>query len=69
MPSISNEKLEIEIINILDRYYKSNVLAKEWYKKKNEYFTYNDKKYSPKEMVDIGKGQEVLEWINLIIGD
>ena len=57
-----------EIISIMTTYYYSRKRALDWYEKPNLYFSEGfNLKSSPKEMVDNGKGKEVLTWLKLIL--
>lgn len=68
MSSIIN--IEKKILKRMTHYYKSVEKATDWYNKLNRYFTtgYKNQTATPKQLVNEGRGKEVLEWIKLTIG-
>lgn len=59
-----------EILRFISIYYHSDTKAEIWYNKPNRYFSKDwIDAISPKDMVDQGRGNEVLDWINKAIMD
>jgi hypothetical protein len=58
-----------KILYIATKYYGNEERAEIWYETPSLYFTTGFKtEASPKDMVEAGRGLEVLEWLNLILG-
>lgn len=55
------KQIKDEILKKISRFYDNFDQALEWYRTPNIYFR---EKLSPEQMVNNGKGQEVLEWVN-----
>jgi hypothetical protein len=63
-------EIERKILRRMEVYYKSRQKAEEWFKRPNRYFLgYLRKVSSPEEMVELGKGEEVWDWIVKNIGE
>lgn len=60
--------MEDKILTKMKLYYNDLKKALIWYQEPNMYFSIANRNASPKEMVEAGRGQEVLQWINLSIG-
>jgi len=64
---MSNE--ENKILKRMELFFNNKEKALDWYKEPHSYFRgFFKQKVSPKEMLDMGKGEEVLKWIELTIG-
>lgn len=61
----NTKQIKEEILRKISRFYDNFDAALEWYETPNIYFR---TKLSPKEMVESGKGHEVLDWINKAMG-
>lgn len=57
-----------KILRDMSAYYHSEDKAKQWYDKPHKYFTGDwGVILSPKDMVELNRGNEVLQWIKLCI--
>jgi hypothetical protein len=57
------------ILKRIEKFYSSKQKALDWYITPNRYFTVdNIEVASPQEMVERGKGDRVLNWIEIAIG-
>jgi DNA modification methylase len=62
------DKLEEKILRTMIRYFSSEAKANKWYNTPNDNLAYyRNPKPTPKNYVDNGKGEELLEWIELCI--
>jgi hypothetical protein len=63
-------KTKDDIIKLVEHYYNNKEKTELWYRKPNIYFQkYNKDKISPSQMVEEGRGDEVLNWLKLLLGD
>ena len=65
---MNKEEIERKILTIMQIYFKSKDKAIKWYNTPNDNLSYYlNPKPTPKHYVDNGKGQELLEWIELCV--
>lgn len=51
----------------METYFADSERVESWYNTKHYWFDTRNSRYSPREMVDRGKGDKVLEFIKLVI--
>lgn len=55
------------IIQMMTHYFNDEAKAFKWYKTPHPFIDVSNKKKSPKQYVKEGKGEEVIEWLKMVI--
>ena len=64
---MSKKKLESSIKLKMNTYFADSKRVDDWYNTKHYWFDTRNETFSPKDMVESGKGDKVLEFIKLVI--
>jgi hypothetical protein len=64
---VNKKDLEKSIKFKMETYFADSERVESWYNTKHYWFDTRNSRYSPREMVDRGKGDKVLEFIKLVI--